>query len=233
MSVYSPPSHIAIVRVSQQASERDVAFWCEAVRIQLQQHAAPAWGMPPPGVFVYDLDTFEPEEPNVPIIAIVDDDGNDQAAGFHSAFGGVAFGLVDLHQASEPSRTLSHEALELWGNSQLDRWVPGPGGLEYAVELSDACQRDQYTIDVEMFGEKRAVVVSSFVYPEWFQAGAEGPTAHLAPCDEPFELAPGGYAIARNDGGQVVYLSHRDGAYMSPAKMRRWGRTRRLIEGGK
>ncbi len=229
---YAPPNHLAIVLTSKLAEDRDVAYWTEAVKIQLRDHAAQAWGLPPPGVAVYTPDTFVPSAEGA-IIALVDDDGNDDAAGLHSVLAGMQYGLVDLKQASKPSRTLSHEALELWGNANLDRWLPGPGGLEYAVELCDACQRDEYTIGVELFGEWRDVVVSNFIRPTWFQIDAKLTFDILGFIDRPFGLRPGGYAIARDSNGSIRYLSHAEGSFLEPRQTGKHARTRRLIESGR
>lgn len=237
MSAYIAPKHLAIVRTGKLAGDREVAFWVEAVRTQLRDHAAPAWGLPAPGVFLYDADTFVPADGGV-VIAIVDDDGNDDAAGFHSALGDVPFALVDLHQSAIPSRTLSHEALEIWGNAMLDRWVPNPNGLEYAVELGDPVQRSGYTIDVNMFGDTAPVVVSDFVTPQWFGLGDKlsfpGGCNFLRTIDTAFTIASDGYAIARRGNGELVFLAPPDGAFMNPGKARKFSRTRRLIAcGGK
>lgn len=232
---YQPPLHLAIVLSSKLAEDKDVAFWTEAVKIQLRDDAAPAWGLPPPGVFVYTPETFIPAKEGA-MVALVDDDGNDDAAGLHSKYGDVAFGLVDLRQSSKPWRTLSHEALELWANAALDRWLPGPNGLEYAGELCDPVQREEYEIDVELFGERRAVAVSNFVWPAWFRPDLHdhsGPFDQCRTLGEPHELAPGGYAIARNPNGQIVYLSHKDGSFMEPRHTGKNARTRRLIESGR
>lgn len=232
---YAPPAHLAIVLSSDLATDRDVAFWVEAVRLQLREHAAPAWGLPPPGVFVYSPDTFVPAKEGA-VIALVSDDGNDDAAGVHGALGNVPYGLVDLKQSTLPERTLSHEALELWANAALDRWAPGPGGLEYALELCDPCQRDDYLIGVTMFGEERAVEVSDFVTPMWFGMGPvsfPGGCTYKGRIDTPFNLSPGGYAIARDQQGRIRYLSHAEGAFMEPRKLGPRARTRRLIEAGR
>jgi hypothetical protein len=237
--IYAPPVHLSIVRVGKLAGDRDVAFWVEAVRKQLQEHVAPAWGMPPPGVFLYDAEQFTPVVEGS-VIAVVDDDGDDDAAGFHSILAGIPFGLVDLKQARLPSRTLSHEALELFANAMLDRWVMGPNGLEYAVELCDAVQRDSYPVEVTMFGETRMDYVSDFLLPAWFDRQDKllacsylDPTRGPAERLRPFGLAPGGYAIARNGSGEVVYLAHPFGARMEPAKVSKHSRTARLIRKGR
>jgi hypothetical protein len=237
---YVAPLHFAVVRYGKLAGNRDVAFWAEAVRLQLID-AAKVWGLAPPGMAVYDArssDSTLPLASTTVHIGIVDDDGDDEAAGFHSLMGGEPYGLVDLHQSDEPSTVLSHEALELLGNAQLDRWVPGPGGLEYAVELGDPVQRDSYAVEVEVMGEKRDVEVSNFVFPSWFglKNAAElddaGQTNMLGKLD-PFELAEGGYQIASDDDGRIVYLAHKRGAAMPPSKARPTSRTARLIAAGR
>lgn len=231
---YTPPPHLAIILTSALAGSREVEFWTEAVRVQLRDHAAPAWGLPPPGVFTYTPDTFIPSQHGA-IVALVDDDGNDDAAGLHSVLAGMAYGLVDLKQAREPSRTLSHECLELWANAMLDRWVMGPNGLEYAVELCDAVQRNGYEIPVTIFGETRHVTVSDFVKPRWFEIGGHSNVPTSCNWGEtignPFQLAPGGYAIARNRIGQIMYLSHAEGADFAARKLGERSRTARLISG--
>jgi hypothetical protein len=229
---YKTPAHLSIVLSGKLAGNREVAFAVEACRIQLQDHAARVWGLPTPGVFFYSEDQFTPAKEGA-VVAIVDDDGNDSAAGFHSYFSDMPFGLVDLHQSAIFSRTLSHECLELWANAFLDRWIPGPNGLDYAVELCDPCQRQDYLIPVELFGETRDVVVSDFVTPRWFGvAETLHPSctygAHIA---EPFKLAFGGYAIAKTDKGEAIYLAHSDGAFLERRKIGLFARTGRLIRG--
>lgn len=229
--MYTPPAHISIVLSGKLAGNREVAFAVEAVRTQLQQQVAPAWGMPSPGVFFYDENQFTPASEGA-VIAIVDDDGDDTAAGLHSYFADVPFGVVDLHQSAIFSRTLSHECLELWANAFLDRWVQGPNDLEYAVELCDPCQRQDYTIPVELFGEIQNVVVSDFVTPRWFgMAETLQKCSYNGSITEPFKLAFGGYAIAKTDRGEAVYLSHADGAFMDKRKIGARARTGRLLRG--
>jgi hypothetical protein len=227
---YRAPLHLAVVNRSTIAPDIDVAFWTEAVRIQLRDAAA-AWGLEPPGMALYapGMDVSHAEGM---VISIVDDDGDDEAAGYHTPIGGV----VDMGQASSPSRTLSHEALEMLCNARLDRWLLGPGGREYAVELCDAVQRQGYGIEVEMFGETRHVEVSNFILPSWFNGSwfagnAPGPYDFLGRLQAPYELAPGGYAIAREDG-EIIFLAHKLGAFMNPTKLRPTSRTARVVAKG-
>lgn len=233
MIPYVAPVHLAIVRFGKLANDREVDFWVEAVRTQLREHVAPAWGLPPPGVFAYAKQAYVDQGRDACVVAVVDDEGDDEAAGFHTMFGSVPYGFVDLHQSGdEPSVVLSHEAIEMFANAYLDRWAPGPAALDYAVELCDAVQRDNYAVPVEMFGERRDVAVSDFVLPAWFNPTASPPYRQAA--DQatlaPFTNAFGGYSIAKDSLGRVVYLSHPGGAIMAARKLK--GRTGRLIAGG-
>jgi hypothetical protein len=47
---YQPPRHFAVQNKSTLVSDRDVAYWTEACRMQLRDHVCPAWGIDtPPG----------------------------------------------------------------------------------------------------------------------------------------------------------------------------------------
>lgn len=232
---YQPLPHIGIILTGKLVNDRDVAFACEAVRRQLQDHAAPAWGMPPPGVFVYSLDAFVPAKEGA-IVVVADSDGNPDTAGYHSVLGDVPWGIVDSSQSESFSRVLSHECLEIWANAYLDRWAPGPDGLRYAMELCDPVQEDGYEVDAELFGERRTVEVSDFVVPAWFGIG-DGyergeSTDYAKKLYGMWELDKGGYAIAQRDG-RTVYLAHQAGAFMGAGKLRRHARTARLLAGSR
>lgn len=226
---YQAPLHIGVVLVGTQATEQEVAFWVEAVGVQLREHVAPAWGLPAPGIQLYTPDTYVPSAEGM-IIAIVDDDGDDEAAGFHHPLGG----MVDLGQSSVPSRTLSHEALEMFRNWSLDQWSrPDARGRRHAMELCDATQRVSYSIPIERFGMRWTVEVSDFVLPAWFQVDAvpgAQPFSHVGGViGAPFELAPGGYSIAL-DGDEIVYLAHPDGMTVGRSKVSSRSRTTRIVE---
>lgn len=221
---YQPPAHLQIVLTGRAATNREVAFWAEAVKIQLREHAAPAWGLAPPGVSVCTADAFIPSAEGM-ILVVADDDGDDEAAGWHNPLGGI----VDLHQSGSPSRTLSHEALEMLGNWAINRWSsPDRRGRRHALEICDAVQRTSYTIRVTLFGETRDVEVSDFVLPEWFVLGSPGPFSYMGAVGAPFEIAPGGYSIAL-DGEDVVYLAHPDGADFPARKVSPKSRTSRIL----
>ncbi len=227
--------HIAVVLgvEGDPELEREVVFWVEACRIQMRDHIAPAWARlaPPPGIFYYSSSDQLADE-TVGCVVILRDAGVDGAAGLHSIIGRKPIGVVDLSRSALPSRTLSHEIAEMYGNPYLDRWYPMPNGWEVAAELGDPVQRSQYNIDAEILGQHRDVVVSDFVTPAYFDPGASGPRSHQQAVDEPFGIAPGGYLVARNDG-QIIYLPAKGEGVHAAAISRPFSRTAQLAAGTK
>lgn len=227
MSPYRAPLHLGVVLTSKRVDMRTVAFWTAAVEAQLREAAA-AWDLVAPGIQVYTPETFIPVAEGM-LIVIADDDGNDDAAGYHTPLGGI----VDLGQSRVPSRTLSHEALEMFGNWALDRWSePDTKGRTHALELCDAVQRVSYQIPVEMYGERRSVEVADFVFPQWFRPSASSgmPFSRCGAVTSPFEIAPGGYSIAMEEDGGIVYLAHPEGMAVGASKVSKRSRTTRIVE---
>jgi hypothetical protein len=221
---YRAPSHIAVVNAATKIHDREVAFWVEAVAKQVLEVAA-VWNLPPPGVALYSSDVTIPSALGS-IIVVADNDGDPETAGYHTPMGGI----VDISQSQVPSRTLSHEVLEMLANLMLDRWLPGPTGRRYAVELCDPVQRESYTVPVHLWGVQSEVPVSNWVTPAWFDAHGAPPFDRLDRLDAPFALAPGGYAIARDTAtSEVVFLAHPQGAAFGARKFR-GSRTRRIVE---
>jgi hypothetical protein len=100
----------------------------------------------------------------------------DNALGYHDRNNrGIPYGFVftDLAQSlGEPwSVTLSHEALELIGDPEVNLLVAGPHPADpqldvfHWYEMCDAVQAETYTID--------EVAVSNFVLPLYFTGGEE------------------------------------------------------------
>lgn len=225
--------HLGVRRRSEGVSLRDVVFWTAAAR----QHAIDvtrAWGIESPGVFFYDRDTKLPPQVAA-LIDIVDDDGDDEAAGYHTQVGVQVFAYVDLHQSANAVEVLTHEAAEIIGNPGLDRWMPSlkDPTILLAAELCDPVQQRTYPVRIEIHGEEpRTLYVADFVYPAWF-TGASGPTSHcealgLAPRLEPQQVGEFGYQIAvDHTGAQVPF----PGAERIAAKLlaRPKGRTAKLV----
>ncbi|MDE0024529.1 MAG: S8 family serine peptidase [Spirochaetaceae bacterium] len=148
------------------------------------------------------------------VIYLWDGDKTARALGYHGLTArGVPYGVVfpalsDLLN-EDWSVTLSHEALELAMDPEINRLVQGPhpdpaeGGrvVYHWYELCDAVQADTYTID--------GVAVSNFLLPLYFTENEE----HLNHNDflgrgvESFGVRPGGYVgfVDPNDGAPHTY----------------------------
>jgi hypothetical protein len=100
----------------------------------------------------------------------------DDALGYHDANNrGIPYGFVFTELAQQLgenwSVTLSHEALEMLGDSEVNLLVQGPHPAEpsrtvfHWYEMCDAVQAETYEID--------GVAVSNFVLPLYFTGGDE------------------------------------------------------------
>ncbi len=187
-------THIVVKNFSKTPNS-EIAYWVDAVNFQLKEHVAPMWDKNPPGVIFYDVNTATfPDD--LGYVAIVDDDGREQANGYHTVIGRTAYGFVDVGQADEPSRTLSHEVLEMYVNPNLTRWVQAHDQKFYSVEICDAVQRSQYFIETNLWGlaEPKQIMVSNFVTPNWY-GDMIGPYDYLRQLAMPFDIQSEGYAI--------------------------------------
>jgi hypothetical protein len=134
------------------------------------------------------------------VIYIWDKHDIDDAVGYHEKNNaGIPYGFVFLDIAAEVgdpwSCTLSHEALELIADPEVNLLVAGPHpspNLKRHVfhwyEMCDAVQADNYVID--------GVTVSDFVLPLYFTGGDEytGRNDFLgSPKLKSFSTNPGGY----------------------------------------
>jgi hypothetical protein len=209
MSDHFIPKHIAVVDHAN-LDPSELAFHVAAVEIQLRDHVAPLWDGWPPGVAFYGHAARIPPD-QAAVLAYVLDDGNAESAGYHTEIAGLVYGLVDVGQSRLPSVTLSHEACEMYGNARLSRTVPGPKNRLYYVELCDPTQAQTYEIEVTLFGVTRKVPVSDFVLPGWYGIPnthfGDVRTTYMGQQLAPFQVAPGGYQIAEDTDGEIIFLS--------------------------
>lgn len=136
------------------------------------------------------------------VIYLWDGSDVDDAIGYHDAnHAGIPFGFVftDIAEAlGEPwSVTLSHEALELIGDPEVNLLAAGPHPKEKRVvfhwyEMCDAVQAETYDVD--------GVEVSNFVLPLYFTGSEERGgrndflgRSHGGKTLRSFGVNPGGY----------------------------------------
>lgn len=205
---YEPPEHLAIVNhVPEIVPDKDVAFWADAINQQIKE-AARLWDMSPMAVSFYGSANRIPKG-LAAILAIVRDDGNASSLGYHTAITDFVYGLSEARSGSV---TLSHEALEIYGNAYLDRLADGPRGRRYWMELCDACQQDHAYIEADIAGVKKQVKVCDFLLPAWFglENPADQPKTRTTWRDQPlspFEIAPGGYQIVQDQNDRTMFLA--------------------------
>jgi hypothetical protein len=194
--------HAAIIRRSTRISDGDVAFIAKACSKQAEECAA-AWGIPPVTVAFYASETALPDDTRV--LSIVDDDGQAGTSGYHDAWAGVIAAQAEV--STRTSLTVSHEILEMMINPLLNRWHTMPEGKRSTPrEICDAVQSDAYFEEVEIMGERRPVELSNFLYPSWFDPRGAYPFDRLRKLGSPFEIAPGGYLIVRDESNNISHV---------------------------
>jgi hypothetical protein len=140
-------------------------------------------------------------------LVILDDTTQAGALGFHDLTKqglplGKVFARTDLQFGDKWTVTTSHELLEMLADPSTNKNVSvemvDGHTRQYAYEVCDACERDEFGYDIN------GVLVSDFVTPQWFE-----PLAVNEPfvqydynnkIHQPFGLLRGGY-IGINDGG--------------------------------
>jgi hypothetical protein len=196
-------------------SPTDYSFYVRAIEIQLRRDFYPAWKhyLPLgelPVIGYASMADYDQTKGHV--ITVVDSVEDPRLAGYHTGVQalGYAFG-----RSLPESRVMSHEALELVADPFCNLYsYDEDDGVWFAREVCDPVERDTYSVDVELFGVHRAVIVSSFVYPAWFgmiNHGGDSRFDHLDLCERPFEVRAG-YAITKDETNNIknIYGSMAD-----------------------
>ena len=170
---------ISVINMSEHAlDDADLQAGIRAVNRQLTYDFAPYWG------FTAQLrlegktgrrQGFDPSDMRGDAVLYVRKRKGASDDGFHAThFKGIPYGFVYLDIAETLDKswsvTLSHEALELVGDPELNLLVRGPHPTkEHSVfhwfEMCDAVQSESYEIDGKS--------VSNFVLPLYFTEGHE------------------------------------------------------------
>jgi hypothetical protein len=207
--------YIAVLNRSKKVTNADVQVMTQACYQQLERHAAVAWGrVPCPVIFHADPATV-PD--NAEQIVLFDSPTEAGALGYHTEtpdgriYGRVfcnpvlnAKGGTVLEGAMSVSSVLSHEVLEQFIDPDINLWYEDAYGKLYAGEVGDPVEADVYVV---MVG-KKAVAVSNFVFPEWFDSenrrGAR--FDQMGRLKKPFTMTAGGYMVVKDKGrDQEVY----------------------------
>lgn len=209
---------LALVNHSSHVTAHEASAIVTAVHTQLRRDVAPAWERALPSLAFYASPAAAARAHHLPaahlpadarLIILADNDTTPGALGYHDENGDRPYAVIlvptilgaggkvlagELSVAS----VVSHEAIEMFGDPDVDAWADYPPGGETAAEWCDAVQGDSYELDVAGV----AVSVSNFLLPAWFDAQAtHGPFDRLSKLEAPFTMSPGGYLIVRKTGG--------------------------------
>lgn len=183
-----------------------VASFVAAMQRQADEDFTPRWNIALDCKFI---DPGTPTRPGAIQIWFKDHSPEEGALGFHTDDGtpmGYVFVGDALADGVSPSVTAGHETLEAAVDPDANRTVVS-GGFEYAYEVGDSPEDDQFSYEVEgLNGQMHPM--TAFVLPSWFDpAGAEPFTyPPSVPITKPFELASGGYIGRRPIGGAWTQL---------------------------
>jgi hypothetical protein len=186
--------NIAIVNESTVCTDAEVQSWISALQTQVSQHFAPIWGADAKLSFVGKGGVVDPADWQ---LAILDNSDQAGALGYHdmTATGqplGKIFAASDKQYGNSVSVTTSHELLEMLGDPGINMCVTSQDSAGnqtlIAYEACDACEADQYGYKI---GD---VLVSDFVYPDWFGGVAGKQYDYCSKLAAPFpKILPGGY----------------------------------------
>jgi len=163
------PIHIALVTDKSQVVLNELAAVAAALQKQVLRDFAPIWGIQA------DVSAFGSLE-DVPLdywpVIIMDDIGNDSAAGYHQDDNGQPYSLVQY--SSDWTLTASHEVLEMLGDPFGRRMIAGQspikgqGRVQFLVEVCDPSEAYEFAYRVN------GIVVSDFYTPNYFDAAGSG-----------------------------------------------------------
>jgi hypothetical protein len=193
---------IAVINDSTVLTDNQVSSAIPALQKQIDNDAGPAWAISAKLRFVPKGSQPAPDEW---WLAVVDNSDQAGALGYHDLTDhglpmSKVFAGSDIAYGQSWTVTCSHELLEMLvdPNINLTIFDQGPIGARlYSYEVCDACEADEYGYEID------GILVSDFVYPEWFESFHPKGSTQFDQCkkiDEPFQLLPGGY-IGVNDIG--------------------------------
>lgn len=219
---------IALLNYSSKVTDSDAAWMARACNAQIIKQLAPAYEREPWPVTLYDDISRLPIGSCYPIV-ILDTSDYPGALGYHDDDVGFIYGRVFVNPVIENggggilsgnvsvSGVLSHEVCELFCDSEINLWAKGPmttNGDQYAVEVCDPVEADEFSISVGSIWGKKLVNVSNFVTPAWFKLKGSGLYDYLGKLHAPFTMTPGGYMVIKDIQGKETSVF---GAVKPPA----------------
>ncbi len=159
---------------------KDLQYYCNLV--------AKAWGLVPVILTLCDTDCSGWR------LYILDAPAPEGALGYHDTRWQTPVGYVYTGACQSAGAVLStviaHELAEMLGDPSAKINVQMSSGSIMARELCDPVQADFFTVG--------KTLVSNFVNPSYFDAGAAAPYDYLNQVKIPFGMTKGGYTIVDN-----------------------------------
>jgi hypothetical protein len=193
-------TQIEVKNISTVLTDAVLQAGLSAVEAQVAEDVAPIWDLQPIKLTLIAANAAFSDGPWRMIVADTPAQVNQNvqnAAGDHDAEGGAptgyVFAQVTINAGMDPNVTLSHEVLEMLGDSLIDQsmqWTDVPNPIFLAQELCDPVEDDQFAYP------KNGIKVSNFVTPAYFVPGSAGPWDFRGVLDGPNTLAAGGYQLA-------------------------------------
>jgi hypothetical protein len=187
---------VDVVNAGTLVSDRDARRAVAALRTQLRDHFAPAWGKGADLRYV-----ARGAKPRAEAWQLVLLDQRDANYGFHELTRtGLPLGKVFVREANQTrlgwTCTASHELLELLVNPDTTFGVlvedRSLGPRIYSYEVCDPVQDDRFGYEID------GVPVSDFVYPAWFEPWRGRGTVrfdHAEKLRSPFQVPSACYAM--------------------------------------
>jgi hypothetical protein len=198
---------VTVVNLSKHIEDDELQQVIRAINRQIREDFEPCWSIRAE-LRLEGKSTKDPDRVSLPelrgdaVLYLWDKIDLPGAEGYHQANArGIPYGLVftelSKQLAEDWTVTLSHEALELIGDPQVNLLVAGPHPEEnrtvfHWFEMSDPVQDESYVID--------SVKVSNFVLPLYYTPHAEAGSrndflgrAHAGKTLASFGINPGGY----------------------------------------
>jgi hypothetical protein len=130
-------------------------------------------------------------------IVFLDDADAEDAEGYHDLTkNGLPLSKVfvktTLSAGDKVSVTACHELAEMLVDPAINLWADGPSGTNYAYEMCDAVEEEEFPID--------GIAMSDFVYPAYFEAFRKPNSVqfdYLKKVRKPFQILKGGYSLVR------------------------------------
>lgn len=226
---------IAVINKSTVCEDSEVQSYIGPLQTQISEHFAPVWGADATLAF---LPHGRQPDASSWWLAVLDNSDQAGALGYHDLTSsglplGKVFAKNDKDFGTSVSVTMSHELLEMLGDPGINMTVASSDDrgepLFFAYEACDACEDDKYGYEID------GVLVSDFVYTNWFGGVAGQQYDRTGHIKEPFQILDGGYigvwkpntGWTQVTGSEARGIRHRSRASVgSRRERRRVGRER-------